>query len=182
MLGERGETLVVIIVIGLAVILIFVFPVMSMLDRADDITQLSVEQAVTEFVDSVLTTGKIDPDKYDVLVIQLGSTGNAYEIEMMARIQDENPGKKVTQVQSNKVGENEYYDLHTSQLMDMLYTENGDKQDVYLKKGDYFATAVRDKNASSTNPVDNWFYSSTGTEAYSIAAQRGGLIQVDGAN
>ncbi len=59
---------------------------------------------------------------------------------------------------------------------------NGDKQDVYLKKGDYFATAVRDKNASSTNPVDNWFYSSTGTEAYSIAAQRGGLIQVDGAN
>ena len=28
----------------------------------------------------------------------------------------------------------------------------------------------------------HWFYSSTGTEAYSIAAQRGGLIQVDGAN
>ena len=182
MQGERGETLIVIVVIGLAVILIFVFPVMSMLDRADDITQLSVQEAITEFVDTVLTTGKLDPDKYDALVIQLGATGNAYEIEMMARIKDENPRKKVTQVQADKTGENGYYDIYTAQLMDMSYTENGDKRDVLFNKGDYFPAAARDKNVSSTRPLDNFFYKTTGTEAYRIAAQRGGLIQVDGTN
>ena len=48
-----------IIAIVLATILMFIFPLMTMSDRTDDISQLSVKLATTEFVDDVRTSGKI---------------------------------------------------------------------------------------------------------------------------
>ena len=52
-----GDTTITIIAIFLAAILMFVFPLMAMSDRTDDISQLSVQTATTEFVDNVRTTG-----------------------------------------------------------------------------------------------------------------------------
>ena len=47
-----GDTLITIIAIVLAAILMFVFPVMTMSDRTDDMSGLSVKTATTEFVDN----------------------------------------------------------------------------------------------------------------------------------
>ena len=47
-----------------------------MSDRTDDISQLTVEKAVTEFVDDIRTTGKLTMDKYSKLVETLATTGN----------------------------------------------------------------------------------------------------------
>ena len=58
-----SDTLVTIIAIGLAAVLMFVFPLMTMSDRTDDVSKLTVETATTEFVDEIRTTGKITPDK-----------------------------------------------------------------------------------------------------------------------
>ena len=63
-----GDTLITVIAIVLAAILMFVFPLMTMSDRTDDISQLSVETATTEFVDDVRTTGKLTMDKYSSFV------------------------------------------------------------------------------------------------------------------
>ena len=53
-----GDTLIVVVVIILGAVILFVFPLMTMSDNTDDITQLTVETAVTEFVDDIRTTGK----------------------------------------------------------------------------------------------------------------------------
>ena len=54
-----GDSFVTIIAIFLAAILMFVFPLMSISERTDDVSQLSVQTATTEFVDKVRTTGKL---------------------------------------------------------------------------------------------------------------------------
>ena len=58
-----GDSLITVIVIILAAVLLFIFPLMTMSDRTDDISQLTVETATTEFVDDVRTTGKLTMDK-----------------------------------------------------------------------------------------------------------------------
>ena len=87
-----GDTLIIIVVIGLVAVLMFVFPLMTMSDRTDDIAQLTVEAATTDFVDDISTTGKLTMEKYGKFVENISSTGNAYDVEMQIRVLDENPG------------------------------------------------------------------------------------------
>ena len=47
-----SDTLITVIAIALAAILMFIFPLMTMSDRTDDVSQLTVETATTEFVDN----------------------------------------------------------------------------------------------------------------------------------
>ena len=48
-----GDSLITIIAIFLAAILMFVFPLMSLSERTDDISQLAVATATNEFVDKI---------------------------------------------------------------------------------------------------------------------------------
>ena len=59
-----GDSLVTIIAIFLAAILMFVFPLLAMSERTDDIAQLSVESITTDFVDNVRNTGKLSACGY----------------------------------------------------------------------------------------------------------------------
>ena len=52
-----SDTVVTVLAIFLAAILMFIFPLMSMADRTDDISLLAVQTATTEFVEEVGTTG-----------------------------------------------------------------------------------------------------------------------------
>ena len=115
-----GDTLITVIAIALAAVLMFVFPLMTMSDRTDDVSQLTVETATTEFVDKVRTTGRLTLDDYDRFVSTLASTGNSYDIEMTIYHLDENPGVKVTQADITKVGENLYYNEYTTQINEKL--------------------------------------------------------------
>ena len=108
-----GDSFVTIIAIFLAAILMFIFPLMSISERTDDVSQLSVQTATTEFVDKVRTTGKLTLDDYDKYMQTITSTGNSFEVSMQAQILDENPGVKTTQAETTKIGENVYYNLYT---------------------------------------------------------------------
>ena len=107
----EGETIVVIVTIFLAAILIGIFPMMSIAERNDDIAQLSVNTAISEFVDTVRKTGKITMDDYNSLVSTLYATGNTYDISMEVQVLDDNPSKKTTQSDETKIGENIYYSI-----------------------------------------------------------------------
>ena len=54
-----GDSLITIIAIFLAAILMFVFPLMSLSERTDDISELAVQTATNEFVDNIRTTGTV---------------------------------------------------------------------------------------------------------------------------
>ena len=89
-----GDTLITIVAIFLAAILMFIFPLMSISDRNDDVAQLSVQTKTVEFVDNIRSTGKITQDNYDAFIQTLAATGNSYDVEMEVKVLDENPGKK----------------------------------------------------------------------------------------
>lgn len=172
-----GDTLITIIAIALAAVLMFVFPLMTMADRTDDISQLAVKTATTEFVDDVRTTGKLTMDKYGKFVETISATGNSYDVEMEAQILDENPGKKTTQATYTKIGENVYYTQYTSQILDDLEGNDGKKP---LKEGDIFSVNVKNTNRTLAQQLKNFFYSVTGNDIYSIAASHGGIVTANG--
>ena len=143
-----GDTLITVIAIALAAVLMFVFPLMTMSDRTDDISQLTVETATTEFVDDVRTTGKLSMDKYSQFVQNISSTGNSYEVEMQLQVLDENPGKKTTQAEMTKIGENVYYTMYTSQILETINPSRVGTKTLALKEEEMFSSSVRNTNTT----------------------------------
>lgn len=172
-----SDTLVTVIAIALAAILMFVFPLITMSDRTDDVSQLAVETATTEFVDEIRTTGKITPDRYSKFIENIGSTGNTYNVEIEVRILDENPGKKATQVESSKIGENVYYSVYTSQIVNNYIDNNITYK---LKEGDIVSVSVKNTNQTLSQQLKNFFYTVVGKDTYIIAASHGGIVTATG--
>ena len=171
-----SDTLVTIVAIGLAAVLMFVFPLMTMSDRTDDVSKLTVETATTEFVDEIRTTGKITPDKYSKFIENIGSTGNTYDVEMEVKVKDENPVKKTTQTAKDKIGENVYYSVYTSQIEEKLNAN----QDYKLKEGDIVSVDVKNTNQTLSQQLKNFFYSVVGKDTYTIAASHAGIVTATG--
>ena len=171
-----GDSFVTVIAIFLAAILMFIFPLMSVSERKDDVSQLMVETATTDFVDNVRTTGKLTSNDYDKFMQQLVSTGNSYDVEMQAQLLDENGKIKTTQAEITKIGENVYYNLYTTQIEEKLNSQ----QRITFKEGDLFSTTVKNTNQTIAQILRNFMYQVTGNGTYQIAAQHGGMITVNG--
>ena len=171
-----GDSLGTIVAIAIAAILMFVFPVMTMADRTDDVSQLTVQTETTEFVDEIRTTGKITPQRYEQFVEAINSTGNLYDIEIEIKVLDDNPGKKSVQVQRDKLGENYYYEVFDSQVMEKI-----DANDPYLlKEGDIVAVKVKNTSQTLSQQFKNFFYTVIGNDTYTIAADHGGIVTATG--
>ena len=171
-----NDTLITVIAIALAAVLMFVFPLMTMSDRTDDVSQLTVETATTEFVDEIRTTGKITPDKYSKFLENIGSTGNTYNVELEVKVKDENPGKKTTQTAKDKIGENVYYSVYTSQIEEVLENDKA----YNLKEGDIVSVSVKNTNQTLAQQLKNFFYTVVGNDTYTIAASHGGMVTATG--
>ena len=115
-----GDSLITVVAIFLAAILMFIFPLMSLAERTDDISSLAVQTATTEFVDTARTTGKITLEEYDAYLSNIASTGNTFDVEILIQQLDENPGVKTTQAEATKIGENLYYNIYTTQVQQVL--------------------------------------------------------------
>ncbi len=173
-----GDSLITIIAIFLAAILMFIFPLMSLSERTDDISQLAVSTTTNEFVDKIRTTGKITLDEYEKYIQTISATGNSFEVEMKIQQLDENPGVKVTQAEVTKIGENVYYNKYTSQIEEEL-NKNGK---IKLKEGDIVSVTVKNTNQTIAQILRNFFYQITGNESSQIAAKHGGVVTVNGSN
>ena len=164
-----GDTVVTIIAIFLAAILMFVFPLMSISERTDDISQLKVQTATVEFIDNIRTTGKITQENYDAYISTLAS-----EVKVL----DENPGKKTSQVDQTKIGENIYYSEYTSQIEEKMAKSGSMK----LKEGDMVSANVKNTNTTISQMLKNFFYSITGDETYKVTASHSGVVMANGNN
>lgn len=171
-----GDSIITIVAIILAAILMFIFPLMSISDRSDDVSQLVVTTATTEFVDNVRTTGTITYDNYSDFVQTLAATGHTFDVELKAQILDENPGKKTTQTDSTKIGENVYYEIYTSQILETI--ETGDT--LAFKEGDIFTATVENTDTTLSQQLKSILYSVSGGDIYTIAASHGGLVTTNG--
>ncbi len=171
-----GDTLITIIAIFLAAVLMFVFPLLSVSERNDDIAQLAVQTATSDFVNSVKTTGLITQDKYSQFIQTLNATGNTYDVDIEAKILDENLSTKVGQANLEKIGENVYYSVYTSQIEQVLKSS----PKFTLKEGDMISVTVKNTNKTIAQMLKNFFYSVTGNDSYQVAASGLALITVNG--
>ena len=171
-----GDSLITVVAIFLAAILMFIFPLMSLAERTDDISQLAVQTATTEFVDDIRTTGKMTLDDYEAYLGELNSTGNSFDVEMLIQQLDENPGVKTTQAEPTKIGENLYYNIYTTQIMDQLNKTGR----ITLKEGDIVTVTVKNTNQTISQMLRNFFYAISGNNSYEIAGQHSGIVSVNG--
>ncbi len=172
-----GDTSITVIAIFLAAILMFIFPLMAMADRSDDISQLSVQTETTEFVDDVRTTGKLTAAKYQNYVEKISATGNTYDVQLKIQRLDENPGKKTSQVEATKIGENVYYSEYTTQILDNLSKGNGV---ILLKEGDIVTASAKNTNTTMSQELKSFIYKVTGNDQYSISAEHSGIVTTNG--
>lgn len=175
-----GDSFVTIISIFLAAILMFVFPLMSVSEKSDSISQLTVQTATTDFVDKVRTTGQLTLDDYDKYIQTITSTGNSFDVEMMVQVMDENIGVKTTTAEKTKIGENIYYTLYTSQLEELLNNTSNTKHRLSLKEGDRVSVTVKNTNTTIAQTLRNFFYKVAGNDTYQIAVQYAGIVTVNG--
>lgn len=174
--GAVDSSFITVIAIVLAAVLMFIFPLMSMSQRTDDVSQIAVQTATEEFVIDVRTSGKITDDKLDKYLTVLYSTGNSYDVQITVDVLDENPGKKTAQVSGDKIGENITYSIYTSQVEQNL------ERDGYmlLKEGDNVKVEVKNTNTTIAQMFLNVFYSITGNDTYAIAASSSGIVTTTG--
>lgn len=174
-----NDTLVTIIAIFLAAILMFIFPLMTLADRNDDIIQLTVQTETDEFVSEIRRTGKLTEDQYNNFVTSISTTGNTYEIDMEFKILDENPGKKTAQGIATVIGENVYYSVYTTQITEKLGNTNS-KNTYYLKEGDIVSVSVKNTSTTLSQTLRGFYYKVTGNDTYTIFASSAGIVTVNG--
>ena len=170
-----GDTVVTILAIVLAAVLMFIFPLMSVADRSDDVSQLSVQNSTTTFVDNIRSTGRITLAEYNRFVQEINATGNTYDVEIEVKVLDENPGKKTAQTAYEKIGENVYYTQYTTQVLESL--EQGS---MLLEPGDNIVVSVKNQNSTAAQTLNASFLGITNSDTYVIYAEGAGMIYVKG--
>ncbi len=171
-----SDTFITVIAIMLTAVLMLVLPVMTMADRVDTVSKTDIETKTSDFVNEIRTTGKLTSEKYSKFIEEITSTGNTYDVEMEFKILDENPGKKTTQTAKDKIGENVYYSVFTSQINETL----SDSAVYNLKEGDIITVTVKNTNLTLSQSLKNFFYTISGNDTYTIAASSGGLVLTTG--
>lgn len=167
-----SDTLITIIGIFLAAILMFVFPLMTVSNTQDDISQVAVQSLVAEFVNNSATKGKITQDDYNAFLSKLYATGNTYDIQLEHKIITTNPNKGA----SDQLGENLYYSVYNSTIIDSSTTGINNKKEYLMKKGDYIIVTVKNTNITIASQIKNFLYSIVGKDTYTIAANSSALV------
>lgn len=167
-----SDTLITIIAIFLAATLMFIFPLMATASQNDEIAQIAVQSIVSDFTNKVAQEGKITSSTYDEFIQKLHATGNTYDVELEAKILDENPGKKTTSTSQTMIGENVYYSVYTSEIENKINADNK----YNLKKGDYIVASVKNTNITMGTQLKNFFYKLVGKDTYTIGATVSTLV------
>ena len=172
-----GDSAMTVVAIFLAAILMFVFPLMTMADKKDDVSTLSVQTATDEFTDKVRTTGKISQIDYDNFVSTLAATGNSYDVDLKVQILDENPAKK-TSSDRVEIGNNGQYTitLYTKQVLDRINNNSS----LTLKEGDIVSVSVENTNKTIAEQLRNFMYKVTGNNSSTVTASASGIVTTNG--
>ena len=169
-----SDTLMSVIGIFLAIIIMFVFPLMELAGKGDEVSQTVVEVAVADFVNTVATTGQITWSDYNELVQKLYSTGNSFDIQIEAQILDDNPRRATTTASSDVLGEYRYYSVYTNTILSEL--EKSENSKYQLKNDDYIIVSVKNTNTTMGTQLKNLLYNLIGKDIYTIGTSSSALV------
>lgn len=156
-----------IIAIVVAAMVIAIFPLMAVSERANDQAQVVAESKISEFVNNAATTGSIKNSNYDNLVSSLGSTGNTYNVDMQVERMGENIGVKSAWIQGDVMGENSTYKIYSQSIEEDLV-----RTGVFsLNRGDKLTVSVKNTNKTLASNFRSFVYGIGGQRNYDILAE-----------
>ena len=164
----------VLIVVGVAVVIMFIFPTMAVLNNQDDITQVAAEQILSEFVNNAAKKGKVTLDDYNDCKTKLAAMG-VDSLELEHQIMTVNPNKGA----ADKSGENLDYSVFNETIID---GDNGlQKNNIYLmKKGDYFKATAKNTNPTPGTQFSSFLFSLVGKDIDTIVVSESAPVSNDG--
>ena len=180
------DTVMSIIAIIAAAIIMFLAPLILIADRSDDVAQLQVQTATSEFVNNARTTGKITSENYEEFISSLQSSGNTYDVNMEVKIFDETTSKIVTQKNPLQIGNNTYYSIYTSQIEDKIgisaqNKENNRTGQLILKQGDLIFVTIKNNSQTLSQTLKSFYSNAISGDLQIIAASSSGTININGA-
>jgi len=168
-----------IIAIALAGILMFVFPLMTIADRNDDIAQQAVQKKTVEFVDKERNVGSITQSDLNEYKEEIGALGHTFNVELEVKKMDDNVGKKSEWTTSSVVGENVYYSVFTDTIENEVYGSSGKYT---MKEGDILSVSAVNTDVTIAQSLRNVFYAIAGKGTYQISGAHSGVVQNNGSH
>ncbi len=170
------DTLITIIAILVSGVLLFIFPLMAVSERNNDIAESVAQKAVFDFVDEAATTGVITVQNYTKLQNTLSSTGNKFNIDIEIKKIDENIGKKSQWVSNVVVGENVQYSIYSEQITDQIMNTGA----YPLRAGDTVSVKVTNSNRTVAQSFRSML-TPAGSDNVEISAQSSQVVTATGA-
>ena len=179
------DSTISIVGIIIAVILMFIVPLILIADRGDDISQLTVQTLTAQFVDNIVKQGKITNDDYERYLSSLQSSGNTYDVSIEIKILDKNTAQRETNIDS-QVGQNSYYSIFTTQIEERLSKTGASSNlsttgQIILKEGDISSVTTKNSSKTLSQTLKSIYYTIRGEDLHIIASTSTGTIAVNGA-
>lgn len=160
------DSLTIIFTFVIAVLLMFIFPLMDTWERQDDMSYMLAYSKVVDFVDSVRNTGYFTENMLGQLESDLSATGNIFEVQLEHR--------RLIYAPEEYSGEIGYLYSFNEQIYEEL--ENNPEHRYLLDKGDYFYVSVKNTNKTQSTLVKEFLYSSM-MNSFKIGVPYGGMVR-----
>ncbi len=143
-----GDSLSIVFAVMVALVIMFIVPLMDTWELQDNLSYVVTYAAVTDFVDTVRNTGYISMDNYQAFTNRLSSTGNRFSISMEHRaFSTVIASDMMTNI--NKYA-SAYLNTYTNQILDKLHSGQIYKLDMY----DYFYVTVKNTNKTQASIIN----------------------------
>ena len=175
------DNLSIVILMIVFVLLVVMFPLYNFFERQDNMSYNLALKATINFVDEVLNNGYIDSDTYTEYILNLGNTGNIYDIEFEAHRQiitedPENLGKGIYITQYKIDYNNDIFDTISSSAGSATLETNLIKNNIYqLEIGDQFYIKLKNSNTTPAGALFNSIITTSSKER--IVINYGGVVK-----
>lgn len=170
------DSLAIIFATIVAVLLMFIFPLMDTWERQDDLSYMLTYSIVVDFVDTVRNTGYMTESMIAQFEGDLAATGNSYDIQYEHRKLVYMPGENDTYT----TGYLYYFNEDIFEEIDRDAAEKNledyDPRYTLFEKGDYFYISIKNTNKTQSTLVKEFLYSSN-METFKIGVPYGGMIR-----
>lgn len=163
---------ITIIVIIIAAILLFVFPLLATAENKNEVDLAYVQSATTEFVNESAARGVITLESVDGLKQKLATTGNTYNVNLEVNRKTDDVGKKTGWATGANLGEGAFFTLQGTQINEQLESFGQFK----LNTGDTLTAKVENSSKTMASSLKSAILGVTESSKSEITATASALV------
>ena len=166
------DILITLIGIFLAVILLFIYPIMNIANKNDELSETAIQLIANDFVNDVARDGKITLNDYSNLITRINATGNVFNVQIEVKILDDNPSRETSTKSSILNAEAKYYSIYTNEIVKKLE----EKGEYLLKSNDYIIVSIENENITLGTQLRSFIYKIMGQDTKVIVTTASAVV------